>query len=88
MGSEMCIRDRYESYYYDGMVEGKEKGIEQGIEQGLAQGIEQGIEQGMEKGINKVAMKLLSANIIDKQSISKITGLSLKEVEALSMDAK
>ena len=64
----------YESYYYDGMEEGRE------------QGIEQGIEQGMEKGKNEVAIKLLSANLLDRQSIAEVTGLSLKELEALPME--
>ena len=60
----------YESSYYNGM----EKGIEKGI------------QKGMEKGINEIAIKLLRANLLDRQSIAKITGLSLKEVETLSMD--
>ena len=45
-----------------------------------------GMEKGIEQGINKIAIKLLNASLLDIQSIANITGLSLKEIEALSID--
>ena len=70
--------------------EAEERGLEKGIKQGIKQGIEKGIEEGMEKGIiqgSKAATIDLTKNAIniglDAKTISKLTGLSIKEIESL-----
>ena len=45
-------------------------------------GMEKGIKEGMEKGIEEVARKMLQEEI-DKTIISKVTNLSLDEIEKL-----
>jgi len=45
-------------------------------------GMEEGIKEGMEKGIEEVARKMLQEEI-DKTIISKVTNLSLDEIEKL-----
>ena len=74
--------------------EAEERGLEIGIKKGIKQGIKQGIEEGMEKGIekgiiqgSKAATIDLTKNAIniglDAKTISKLTGLSIKEIESL-----
>ena len=64
--------------YNAGIEEGIEKGIEQGIEKGIEQGIEQGSkEKAFESAKNAIAIGL------DSETISKITGLSIEEIERL-----
>ena len=59
------------------------------FEQGLEQGIEQGIEQGLEKGSSEktysIAKNMLKENI-DINLISKVTGLSIEDIENLSIN--
>ncbi|PCG20780.1 Rpn family recombination-promoting nuclease/putative transposase [Brachyspira sp. G79] len=69
-----------------GKEEGIKEGIEQGIEKGIEQGIEKGIEQGIEKGIEQEKYSLaknMKKENIDISVISKVTGLSIEEIEKL-----
>ncbi len=73
-------RDAYEEslkYYRD---------LKNSLETAHAEGIEKGIEKGMEKGMEKekttVTFKCFDQNMGNK-TISKITGLSIKEIEEL-----
>ena len=52
-----------------------------GIEKGIKQGIEKGIEEGLKKGKIEVAKNLL--DVLDNETISIKTGLTLDEVEEL-----
>lgn len=67
-----------------GIEKGIEKGIEQDIEKGIEQGIEKGIEKGIVKGVIQVAQKMLQEGIT-VDVISKITGLTIEEIEKLNI---
>ena len=70
---EMAIRD-------SGYNEGRKEGIEIGLQQGIHRGIELGKEEGLKKGIKKTAKNMLEMKI-DKEIISKVTGLTMDEIE-------
>ena len=53
-----------------------------GFDKGLKAGIEQGIQQGIDQNTIEIAKKLKEQNI-DIEVISKVTGLSIKEIENL-----
>ena len=53
-----------------------------GMEKGLEKGKAEGIQQGMEKGKTELVMNMLE-NKLDISLISKITGLSEKEIHQL-----
>ena len=55
---------------------------EDGISQGISQGITQGIHQGMDAGKKEVAKSMLEDGM-DVEKISKLTGLSIKEIQKL-----
>ena len=57
-------------------------GLEQGIKQGKIEGIEKGKTEGMKKGKTELVMNMLK-NKLDISLISKITGLSEKEIHQL-----
>ena len=61
--------------------EAERKGIEQGIKQGMKQGMKQGVEKGIKEGKIIVAKNLL--DVLDNETISLKTGLSIYEVEEL-----
>ena len=65
-----------------GIVQGREQGIVQGREQGIVQGTVKGIEQGEQLATNRIAKKLLQQGTAI-QTINKLTGLTLAEIEAL-----
>lgn len=71
--------------YVAEMKTAKIRGIEQGIKQGMEQGIQKGIQQGIEEGENRkaieIAKKLL--DILDNETISLKTGLSIEEIQEL-----
>jgi predicted transposase/invertase (TIGR01784 family) len=56
--------------------------IQEGLQQGIEQGIQQGIEKGLQKGKLEDAQKMLEESL-DIHLISRITGLSIKEIEKL-----
>ncbi len=60
----------------------KEAGIKEGIERGIEKGIERGITKGITKGKSETAMRMLSEGF-EMPVISRISGLSLDEIEAL-----
>ena len=78
-----------ESSYGFGKKEGVEQGIKQGVEQGIKQGVEQGIKQGVEQGVVKgekqkameIAKNLI--DVLDAETISTKTGLSIAEVKSI-----
>jgi len=61
------------------------QGVEQGMEKGIKVGREQGIKVGREQGIqeSKVEMARKMLGVVDEDTISQITGLSLEEVRRL-----
>ena len=67
----------------------EEKGIQKGIEQGVKQGLEQGVKQGLEQGAKQekieIAKNLL--DILDDETISLKTGLSIEEVKEIRKGA-
>ena len=65
---------------------GREEGRKEGIEEGRKEGIEKGIKEGIEKGEKNKAIEIAKSMIsigLDKDTISKSTGLDLCEVEKL-----
>lgn len=60
--------------------EGTSKGMAEGMEKGIVQGIEKGIEKGKADERLAIAKRMLAEGM-DIKTISKITGLSLKEQE-------
>jgi predicted transposase/invertase (TIGR01784 family) len=76
----------YESTYIagriEGRIEGMKEGMEEGLKEGMKEGMEKGMETGMEKGILMLAKKMKQEGM-PAQTISKITGFSVEEIEAL-----
>lgn len=63
------------------LLKGIEKGIAQGREQGLAEGREEGLALGMREKALEIARQLL--NVLDNQTISQTTGLSVEDIQNL-----
>ncbi len=66
------LRDKVSS-----LNEAERKGIEQGIKQGMKQGVEKGIKEG------KIIVAKNLLDVLDNETISLKTGLSIDEVEEL-----
>ena len=64
------------------MREAEETGLANGIEKGIEEGIEKGIEKGISQEKIKIAKEMLKEKLPIEQ-ISKITKLSIKEIEKL-----
>ena len=67
-----------------GLKKGMKKGIQKGIERGLAKGIEQGIEKGRKEEAYGIARSLKSLGKMSTEEISKVTGLTVKEIQELA----
>ena len=65
-----------------GMEKGMQKGMEKGIEKGIKQGIEQGLREGEHAKTIEIAKEMLKENI-DINIISKVTNLSISEINSL-----
>ncbi len=63
---------------------GIREGIREGIKEGKEQGIQQGIQQGRAEGIKEVAKEMLK-NGINIEQISRITKISIEEIERLKV---
>ena len=66
----------------EGYNKGHEKGYSKGHEKGYNEGHKQGIEQGIKQNNIDVAKKMLEEKL-PLETISKITGLSIKEITEL-----
>jgi len=87
------IKEGLQKGIKEGLQKGKEEGLKQGLEKGLQKGKEEGLKQGLEKGLQKgkeegerqakieIAKNLL--DVLDNETISQKTGLSIKEIENL-----
>ena len=62
-------------------IQDQRNAIKKAVNQGLRQGIEQGIEQGKKESQVEIAKRLL--DVLDEETISQTTGLSLEEVQQL-----
>ena len=65
-----------------GIKEGIQKGRTEGLYEGIEQGIEKGRSEGLYEGKSETAMRMLSEGF-EIPVISRISGLSLDEIEAL-----
>ncbi|EDX74873.1 conserved hypothetical protein [Coleofasciculus chthonoplastes PCC 7420] len=82
---KLALRQGAEQGMEKGIQVGREQGIQEGREQGIQEGREQGIQEGREQGIqeSKVEMARKMLGVVDEDTISQITGLSLEEVRRL-----
>lgn len=83
---EMVFNTRLAYAEEEAKERGYNAGIEEGIEKGIEQGIEKGIEQGIEQGSKEKAFESAKNAIaigLDSETVSKITGLSIAEIEHL-----
>ncbi len=68
--------------------EGREIGLKEGKEIGMKEGREIGIQEGQEIGMKtsqeEIAKRLL--DVLDEETISLTTGLSLEDVQKLKLD--
>ena len=62
--------------------ERERKGLELGLEQGRAEGEASGLAKGASQKQCEIAKRMLQENI-EKSVITKVTGLSLEEIEKL-----
>ena len=61
----------------------KDKGMEEGLAEGREQGKEEGLQQGIKQSKIEIAKKSLEKNL-PLETISEITGLSIKEIQDLN----
>ena len=72
--------------YDQGLEDGKKLGIETGVELGKKQGIEIGTEQGRKQGIITAKIQIakeMKSQGYENNTIQKLTGLSIEEIENL-----
>ena len=68
-----------------GRIEGVQKGRIEGVQKGRIEGIQKGRIEGVQKGRQEVILKMLKEKV-DIAFISKVTGLSEKEIKKLKND--
>ena len=77
---DRCIK---ENEMRNARKEAMEEGHKEGLKQGMQQGIHQGMEQGLQQRTREIALELLQESA-SMNLISKVTKLSLEEVEELA----
>jgi predicted transposase/invertase (TIGR01784 family) len=65
-----------------GEQKGMEKGLREGKQEGLREGEQKGKQEGLREGKKEIARSML-ADAMSVDLISKFTGLTVKEIEAL-----
>ena len=67
------------------MLKGIEEALAQGTEQGIAQGREEGREEGLALGMREKALEIARQllTVLDNQTISQTTGLSVEDIQNL-----
>ena len=70
------------------IVFAKRKGLEEGMQKGIEKGMQKGMEKGIEKGMVEEKIKICKQMLkhgLPINDISKITGLSLEEINKLDI---
>ncbi|HJK86916.1 MAG TPA: Rpn family recombination-promoting nuclease/putative transposase [Candidatus Megaira endosymbiont of Nemacystus decipiens] len=75
------VLDNYNAELYV-IEQAERKGMEKGMEKGKKEGLEEGMEKGLEKGKLAIAKNMLLQKF-DLDTISAVTGLSLKDLQEL-----
>lgn len=65
-----------------GIKKGRQEGIKEGLQKGIQEGLQKGIQEGEKSKAIEIAKSLINIGL-DKETISKSTGLDLNEVEKL-----
>ena len=82
-------RDYYNDLNYEkqeGIKEGLEKGIKEGLEKGLKEGLDKGLKEGKEEGEKNKSIEIAKNMLkegLDVNLISKLSGLTVEEIENL-----
>jgi predicted transposase/invertase (TIGR01784 family) len=74
-------RERYIQDQQGVLLKGIEEGLAKGREEGREEGLVEGMQQGMREKALSIARQLL--NVLDNQTISQTTGLSVEDVQNL-----
>ena len=65
-----------------GIKKGRQEGIKEGLQKGIQEGLQKGIQEGEKSKAIEIAKSLVNIGL-DKETISKSTGLDLNEIEKL-----
>ena len=65
-----------------GIKKGRQEGIKEGLQEGIKEGLQKGIQEGEKSKAIEIAKSLINIGL-DKETISKSTGLDLNEIEKL-----
>ena len=65
-----------------GLKKGRQEGIKEGLQKGIQEGLQKGIQEGEKSKAIEIAKSLINIGL-DKETISKSTGLDLNEIEKL-----
>nr|WP_295761892.1 Rpn family recombination-promoting nuclease/putative transposase [uncultured Intestinibacter sp.] len=65
-----------------GIKKGRQEGIKEGLQKGIQEGLQKGIQEGEKSKAIEIAKSLINIGL-DKETISKSTGLDLNEIEKL-----
>jgi len=76
------LKEKWERDWNSSMRSAKEIGMEKGIKEGIKEGIKKGKKEGKIEEKKEIAIKMIHEKI-DEEIISKVTNLSLDEIEKL-----
>ena len=65
-----------------GIKKGRQEGIKEGLQKGIQEGLQKGIQEGEKSKAIEIAKSMINIGL-DKETISKSTGLDLNEIEKL-----
>ena len=65
-----------------GIKKGRQEGIKEGLQKGIQEGLQKGIQEGEKSKAIEIAKSLINIGL-DKETISKSTGLDLNEIDKL-----
>ena len=78
--------------FYNDITSAKKEGIEEGLKEGLKEGLDKGLKEGLDKGLREGEKKgkiEIAKNMLKEglgvNLISKLSGLSVKEIEELNI---
>jgi len=66
----------------EGLEKGRQEGLQEGRQEGLQEGRQEGLQEGLQKGLQEVIFNMLKKDV-DREFISEMTGISVKEIEKL-----
>jgi flagellar biosynthesis/type III secretory pathway protein FliH len=81
--AKFMSRRKFETDMASNLLTAEERGRREGIKEGVKEGIKEGKKEGVKEGVRDMARKLKESGALPVEQISRMSGLTVSEIDEL-----